>query len=662
MDKKTLFINNIEIEFDNEKNLLEVIRKANIDIPTFCYHSELSIIGACRLCLVEIEGKGIVASCSTQPNIGLKVKTYTKQIREIRKIAVELLLANHDRECSSCPKSSSCTLQEIANKLGITEVRFKKTRKYFAPDISSHSVTRNPNKCILCGDCVRACHEIQGIGIIDFAYRGSNVSIVPALGKNLHDVDCVNCGQCARVCSTAAIIPKSNIDEVWAMLDNPNRTVVIQIAPSIRVAVGEAYNIPASQILTGQIVSALKTLGFNKVFDVGFGADLTILEEAKEFIGRFSNKKNLPLMTSCCPAWVKYVEQYYPEHVDHISSCKSPQLMLGSILKEVLPKRLGIRKENIFVVSIAPCTAKKSEILKNQEEIPDIDVVITTQELIHMFKEAGIKLNNMSPEPFDLPFGFKTGAGIIFGNSGGVTEAMLRYLLNEPGEKLAKLDFLETRGLEGLKTFSIQYDGQEVKIAIVQGLKNAQLLLEKINNKQAYFDFIEVMACPGGCIGGAGQPISFDIETLERRAKDIYGFDKLLQLHKPQDNIYIKELYKDNFDELGENRVHKLLHTSYQQKKKPIQDEEVTPIKIKSAKNIKIKVCIGTSCFVNGSQTLLNNIIDYIDQNELNENVNVKATFCLAECDKGPNITINGEVMNHCTTNMVISNLKSRLI
>jgi NADH-quinone oxidoreductase subunit G len=483
---------------------------------------------------------------------------------------------------------------------------------------------------------------------------------VPAFEKNLYDVECVNCGQCARVCPTAAITPKSNIADVWSALDNPDIVVVAQIAPAVRVALGETFNILASQNLTGQIVSALKVLGFDKVFDTPFGADLTVIEETNEFIERLSSNINLPLMTSCCPAWIKYAEQYYPEYLENISSCKSPQQILGSVIKEILPKELGVKKENIFVVSIMPCTAKKFEFSKDKKQIHDVDVVITTQELIHIFQEAGIQLKDMDPESFDLPFGFKTGAGVIFGNSGGVSEAMLRYLLNESGTKAKRIDFPETRGLEGIKTLTAKYNKQDIKIAIVQGLKNAKSLIDKLNNKEVYFDFIEVMACPGGCIGGAGQPVSFDIHTLAKRSKDIYDADKSLQLHKPQDNVYIKELYKNNLGELGGTKALELLHTQYQHRKRILQDE-LTLVKTKNDKNLEIKICVGTSCFVNGSQTLLNNIINYIDKNELNENVIVKASFCLEKCDKGPSVTINDEIIHHCTTELAIATMKTKL-
>ncbi len=661
-NKKTLYINDREVEFNGERNLLEVIRKANIEIPTFCYHSELSVYGACRLCLVEVEGRGIVSSCSAIPEPGLKIKTHTKQVREIRKIALELLLANHDRNCTSCTKSSACKLQEIAAKLGVTEVRFKKTQNNFPLDNSSKALVRDPNKCILCGDCVRACYEIQGIGAIDFAFRGSDVAVVPAFGKDLDDVECVDCGQCSRVCPTGAITPKSHIPDVWKALDNPEITVVAQLAPAVRVAVGETFNIKSSENLTGQIVAALKTLGFNRVFDTAFGADLTIIEEANEFKERITNNDNLPLMTSCCPAWVKFAEQYYPEHLEHISSCKSPQQMLGAVIKEALPKDMGVKKQNVFVVSIMPCTAKKFEAFKDPKTIKDVDVVLTTQELIRMFREAGIELETLAPESFDLPFGFKTGAGVIFGNSGGVSEAVLRYLYNEQGNSnISKIDFPETRGSDGIRSISIKYHDRDVNIAIVHGLKNAKRLMEQIKKKECSYDFIEVMSCPSGCIGGAGQPISFDNQTLKKRSKDIYAADKNLQLHKSQDNVYVKELYSSILGSIGSNKAHELLHTHYHNRKRILQDE-IRLISAKDDANVEVKVCVGTSCFVNGSQALLNDLINYIDEKGLKNYVNVKATFCLEKCDKGPSVTIGNKILHHCTLDMVTDTLRKKLV
>ncbi|MGD8781809.1 MAG: NADH-dependent [FeFe] hydrogenase, group A6 [Ignavibacteria bacterium] len=658
MKSNTLFINGREVEFNNERNLLEVIRKANIEIPTFCYHSELSTYGACRLCIVDIEGRGIVTSCSTKPEAGMKIKTHTSQVREIRKISLELLLANHEKSCTTCVKSANCKLQDLANKLGVDEVRFKKTGELKAIDISSDALVRDPNKCILCGDCVRACYEIQDIGAIDFAYRGSEVAILPAFGKDLNKVECVDCGQCARVCPTGAITPKQNTDDVWKVLDDKNKKVVAQIAPAVRVAIGELFGIKPGTLMIGQIVAALKMIGFDKVFDTSFTADLTVLEETTEFLKRKEKNTNLPLFTSCCPGWVKFAEQYYPEFLPNLSTCKSPQQMFGSIAKEILPEQLYVKKENLVVVSIMPCTAKKVEAGRDEftnENIKDVDYVITTQELAAMIKQAGIKFENLTPESLDLPMGFKTGAGVIFGNSGGVSEAVLRYASEKiSGKKILQHDFTELRGDDGVREVEVNLDGKKLKLGIVSGLKNAKLLLEKIKTGKADYDLIEVMACPGGCIGGAGQPYIFDEETKMLRTKGLFEADKMLQLHKSQENPYVQQLYKNLLLEEGSEKAHNLLHTTYKNKKR-IFESELSFMNGGDSQKLEIKVCIGTNCYLKKSQSLLSKLIAYVEEKELQPFVDVSATFCMENCSEGPNVTINGIHIKECDLQKAVS-------
>ncbi|HHX39237.1 MAG TPA: 4Fe-4S binding protein, partial [Armatimonadetes bacterium] len=449
-DNEFLTIDGKEVRIEGERNLLEVIRKAGIDIPTFCYHSHLSVYGACRLCLVEVEGRGIVGSCSTPPEPGMKVKTTTQEIREIRKIAVELLLANHEKTCPTCSKSATCQLQEIARRLGVDEVRFKSTHEPVPVDRSSPSLVRDPNKCILCGDCVRVCHEIQGIGAIDFAHRGSSTAVLPAFGKDLKHVECVYCGQCASVCPTGALTVKSEIDAVWEALSDPKKKVVAQIAPAVRVAIGEHFGLAPGTVSMGQTVAALKAMGFDQVYDTSFAADLTVIEEANEFLARKEKGERLPIFTSCCPAWVKFAEQYYPSLLPHLSSCRSPQQMFGSIAREVLPEKLGVDNKDLVIVSIMPCTAKKFEAKQEkfiQDGIADVDHVLTTQELGRMIEAQGLRFSRLEPESLDMPFGFKTGAGVIFGTSGGVTEAVLRYAVEKvSGTRLEGVDFRAVRG------------------------------------------------------------------------------------------------------------------------------------------------------------------------------------------------------------------------
>jgi NADH-quinone oxidoreductase subunit G len=652
MNKDFVTIDGREIAIEGERNLLEIIRKAGIDIPTFCYHSDLSVYGACRLCLVDIEGRGIVTSCSTLPEAGLKLKTNTEEIREIRKITIELLLANHDKSCPTCPKSASCQLQDLARRLGIEEVRFKQTQERHEVDRTSPSIVRDPNKCVLCGDCVRACHEIQGIGAIDFAGRGAHTAVVPAFGKNLNKVECVYCGLCASVCPTGALTPKSEVDDVWKALHNPKKTVIAQIAPAVRVAVGEHFGMDAGTITTGQIAAALKAMGFAQVYDTSFAADLTVLEEGNEFLARKAKGENLPQFTSCCPSWVKFAEQYYPDLLPNLSSCRSPQQMFGSVARETLPEKLGIDPKSLVVVSIMPCTAKKFEARRPEFENSgqrDVDFVITTQELGRMIEETGLRFNKLEPESLDMPFGFKTGAGVIFGASGGVTEAVLRYAAEQIGGiRLDSVDFKSVRGQEGLREATVTVAGIELKLAIVHGLANARKIAERVRSGDCDYDLIEVMTCPGGCIGGAGQPISRDSDIKQRRAQGLYDSDKMLEFHKSQDNHMVRECYARHLGEVGGEKAHHLLHTSYHSRRR-ISDSDLGLLGGPGQEKLAVRVCVGTSCMVRGSQALLQKMLDYIEAHDLQNVVEVNATFCFEQCDRGPTIAVGDTVIEKCS-------------
>ena len=605
---KTVSIDGRDVPMNGERNLLELIRKAGIELPTFCYHSDLSVYGACRLCLVDIEGRGIQGACSTPPEPGLTVRTQTEEIREIRKVAIELLLANHDQQCPTCPKSSACQLQEVARKLGIRKVRFKPVHKPAELDFSSVSIVRDPNKCVLCGDCVRFCSEIQGIGAIDFAYRGHQAAVLPAFGKGLGQGECVNCGQCAAVCPTGALTPRPEVDEVWRALNDPGKTVVAQIAPAVRVALGEAFGLPHGASASGQMVAALKRLGFDKVYDTAFSADLTVVEEATEFLNRKAKGERLPQFTSCCPGWVKFAEQYFPELLPNLSTCKSPQQMLAAVCKATLPEELGIGKHDLVVVSIMPCTAKKYEARRrefSQDNVPDVDHVLTTQEFARMIEEAGLKFSQLEPESFDMPLGFKTGAGLIFGNSGGVSEAVLRYAAEKvTGQPLPNPDFQAVRGEAGQRVATVNLGGQPLKLAVVHGLKNARTIAEQVCRGECDFDLIEVMACPGGCVGGAGQPVTRDPEVRRSRTRGLYEADKHLDLHKPQENHYVTELYQKYLGEIGGRKAHYLLHTSYHNRRR-IADEHILLGAGAEDNKVRVNVCVGTNCFLKGSQALL---------------------------------------------------------
>jgi NADH-quinone oxidoreductase subunit G len=664
-NNKYMFLDGRKVAFDNERNVLEVARKAGIDIPTFCYHSELSVYGACRLCLVDIEGRGIVTSCSSAPESGMKVKTNTREIRNIRRINVELLLANHERECTSCGKSGNCSLQTLSRKLGIDRIRYKSTRKEAPVDKSSPCLEHNPNKCVLCGDCVRFCDEIQSVGAIDFAHRGSNATVTPAFGKPLADVECVGCGQCSRVCPTGALIPRSEVEEVWEELDNEKKTVVVQVAPAIRVALGEHFGMEPGTITTGRIVSALRAIGFDKVFDTSFTADLTVMEETNEFIQRFTEGKNLPQFTSCCPSWVKFAEQYYPELLSNISTCRSPQQMFGSLAKAMLPKLLKVEVNDLAVVSIMPCTAKKFE-AKRPEFITesygaDVDHVITTQELARMIEEAGIDFHRLQPDSFDLPMGFKTGAGTIFGASGGVTEAVLRYAVEKVnGVNLDSPDFHEARGEEGIREIEVELDGKPVKMAIVFGLANARKICESVRAGQCDYQLIEVMACPGGCINGAGQPASYDYSVIKKRGQSLYEVDKQLQIHKSQENPYVVYAYYEVLEGTGSDKAHQLLHTSYCNRKR-ITDDGMELVVGSQKDAVSIGVCMGTNCYLNGSQNILKGLMQYVEENNLEEQVNVKAAFCFERCGQSPNVRVGEKLISACTLDKACEALDNEL-
>ncbi|HOW54606.1 MAG TPA: NADH-dependent [FeFe] hydrogenase, group A6 [Syntrophorhabdaceae bacterium] len=660
MNGTFVLIDNKEIPIENEQNLLELIRKARIDLPTFCYHSELSIYGACRLCMVQVEGMGLVPACSTPPANEMKVSTNTEEIRKMRRIIVELLLANHSQNCPTCQKSTTCQLQALARRLGITKIRFRNQLKEVPLDESSPSIVRDPNKCVLCGDCVRICSEVQSVGAIDFAYRGAQTVVIPSFGKALDKVECVNCGQCVRVCPTGALTPRSEVDEVWNAIHDPSKIVVAQVAPAVRVAIGEMFGLPPGTTTTGQIAAALRAVGFDRIYDTSFTADLTVLEESSEFIKRVTAGDRIPQFTSCCPAWVKFVEQYYPEFVDHLSSCRSPQQMFGALAKEMLSSELGVNREDIVVVSIMPCTAKKFEAKRPEFEsdgVRDVDHVLTTQEFGRMIDEAGLHFKELGPESFHLPFGFKTGAGVIFGNSGGVSEAVLRYVSEKlTGQKHDAYEFTSVRGEEGIREAKLSVAGKEFTLAVVSGLGNARKALEMIRSGAAHYDFVEVMACPGGCVGGAGQPVFSDTAVRRKRTRGIYENDRMLELHKSQDNPYITELYQNVLGDVGSPKAHKLLHTSYRTRKR-IFDEDVD-ISAGGEKSVDVSVCFGTSCFLKGSQKLLRDILVHIRSNGIGARVNVKASFCFEKCDKGPTIKVGNRIIEGCTIEKAIEAIK----
>ena len=568
-DKKTLFIDGKEVEFTDEPNLLEVIRKAGMNVPTFCYRPDLTSFGACRMCVVEVEGRGIQSSCTMPPEAGLKIHLNTEKTRRIRKTVLELLLANHDRSCLTCEKSGDCELQKYAEEYGITKIRYAEKEDYLPIDDSSPSIVRDPNKCILCGACVRACSEFQGHSVLGFANRGSKTVVEPMNGRPLGQVDCVNCGQCVAVCPTGALTIKSSLDDVWARITNPEVKVIAHMAPSVRVALGEMFGLEPGENTIGKIDAALRRIGFDMVFDTNFGADLTIMEEATEFIDRLKSGQNLPLFTSCCPAWVKYLEMMHPDMLNHLSSCKSPMSMQSPVLVDLIPKMLGIPRENLTVVAIMPCTAKKYEALRpelSQNGRQDTDFVLTTKELGKMIKSAGIDFNSLEPEVPDSPFGEYTGAGTIFGASGGVAEAAVRTAYEfATGEVLQNVDIKEMRGTTNrCKDVEIDIKGTKVVVRVVSTLKEAEKSIKEIKEGKAQFQMLEVMACPGGCINGGGQPASFnDSKIKQERAEGLYKEDEQLPIRKSHMNPSVQKLYQEFLEHPNSHKAHEILHTVY---------------------------------------------------------------------------------------------------
>lgn len=559
-NKEYMLIDGNPVEINGEKNLLEVIRKAGIELPTFCYHSELSVYGACRMCMVENSHGGMEAACSTVPKAGMEIYTNTERLHKHRKMILELLLANHCRDCTTCQKNGKCRLQELASLFGLESIRFKNLKPEPELDTSSLSIIRDAHKCILCGDCVRMCNEIQNVGAIDFVNRGSKMVIGPAFNEPIANSPCVGCGQCAAVCPTGAIVIRKDTGRVWPELNDKNTKVVAQVAPAVRVAMAKEFGLPENENSMGRITAALRRLGFDEVYDTATGADLTVLEESNEFLQRIEAGENLPLITSCCPAWIQYCEKNHPELMKNISTCKSPMQMFSSVIKAEYANSL----RRVVCVAIMPCTAKKFECAREEfmhDGVPETDYVITTQELIQMIHKAGIVFDELEPEAVDPEFSTSTGAGVIFGVTGGVTEAVLRRLSTDKSKKaLLSIAFNDVRGMKGVKETTIPYGDKEVRIAIVSGLKNAESVIQALKNGE-HFDFIEVMACPGGCVAGGGQPFGTNA-TKEVRGKALYSADKMLSIKRSEENPLMLSLY----DGVLKGRVHELLHVHYNHK------------------------------------------------------------------------------------------------
>ena len=574
----TLTIDGVVTKAPSNATIMEAADAIGINIPRLCYHPHLSIAGACRVCLVEVEGmRNPVASCAYPVADGMKIHTSSTQLRRLRRDVVELILDNHPQDCQTCDRNQNCELQKLSYEMGIRERYFEGERKQLEKDLSSPAVIRDPEKCILCGRCVRVCDEVQGVCNLSQHRRGFHINVAPAHEGNMMNSVCVQCGQCANVCPTAAILEHSATDEVFKALEDPTKHVVVQTAPSIRAAIGEGFGYEPGTPATGKMVSALRLMGFDKVFDTNFGADLTIVEEAHEFLRRLEKNEKLPLITSCSPGWIKFMEHFYPELIPFASTCRSPMTMLSVLIKTYYAEKAQVDPKNIYVVGVMPCTAKKYEARRPEHfapwGTPYTDAVLTTRELIWMMKSYGIEFKHLGDAYFDNPLGLSTGAADIFGTTGGVMEAALRTAYEKvTGQPLEQLDFTEVRGVEGVKESKVKIGDKTLFVAVSNGLTNAKHVLDKVRSGEKKYHMIEIMACPGGCIGGGGQPYPpagmhiMDAKLLRMRAKALYSIDAQKQFRKSHENPYIQKLYDRFLGEPNGPKAHELLHTHYEPK------------------------------------------------------------------------------------------------
>ena len=573
-----LTIDGKEIEVEEGKTILEAARMINIDIPTLCFLKDINEVGECRMCVVEVEGRrGFATSCIQKVEEGMIVHTNTEKVIEARRLVLDLILSNHDRECLTCTRNGTCELQKLAQEFNLDEIEYKGERTPHEIDDLSPSIVRDFNKCVLCRRCVATCKKVQGVGAIDCAGRGFTSCVSTAGNNSLANVNCTLCGQCIESCPVGALKEKDSTKEVWRALKDEDKYVVVQTAPAVRVALGEEFAMPIGTNVTGKMVSALKKMGFDKVFDTNTGADFTIMEEGTEFIQRMQNGGTLPMITSCSPGWVRYCELNYPDLIPHLSTCKSPHQMFGAIIKSYYAEKFEIDPSKIYMVSVMPCIAKKYERTRDNMQgagYDDVDAVITTRELARMIKQAHIDFNSLEDSSFDDPMGEATGAAAIFGTTGGVMEAALRTVADKlTGEDLKEIDYKEARGEKGIKKATLNIAGKEVKIVVASGLANARKIMDEIQSGKADYQFVEIMACPGGCVMGGGQPIRTSKERAEidiraKRANALYTIDEKSTLRKSHENPVIQKIYKEYLEEPGSHKAHELLHTSYSKKEK----------------------------------------------------------------------------------------------
>ena len=569
-----LTINNIPVEVPKGTKIMQAAKTLGIDIPHLCYHEDQRIKAHCRLCSVEVTGKRrLLAACSTEVWEGMDVHTDTEIVRDTQVSILQLMLANHHKDCLSCPRNQNCDLQRLCSRFNILKSPLPSVVKDEPRIETNPSIVRDPSKCIRCGRCIRACKDVQGIAALTYAGRSSDIVVTTAFNKPMEKTDCVLCGQCSLVCPTGAIVEKDDTQKVLDALQNPKKHVIVQVAPAVRVALGDAFGMQPGAIMTRQMVTALKLLGFDGVFDTNFGADLTIMEEGYEFLNRLNNDGVLPMMTSCSPGWVNYVEKHFPDYRDHLSSAKSPMSMFGAIAKTYYPEKAGLDVNDIVTVAVMPCTAKKYEASRpemGRNGQQDVDIVLTTRELIKLIKYVGLSLTELPESDFDSPLGVGSGAGAIFGATGGVMEAALRTVYEKvTGKTLKKLEFTAVRGFEGIKEATVTINGRDIRLAVVHTLKNARKIMEQVKKGISPYDFIEVMACPGGCIGGGGQPIGTTNAIRQKRMAALYEIDKNMPLRKSHENPEIITLYKDFLGEPLSEKAHELLHTTYTKVTKP---------------------------------------------------------------------------------------------
>ncbi|MBN1982936.1 MAG: iron hydrogenase small subunit [Chitinivibrionales bacterium] len=569
----TIYIDNVPLTVPDTYTIMQAADSIGIHIPRLCFHHSLSTFGACRICVVEVEGlKAFPPSCATAVVEGMKVQTMSAGVQKARKQVLELILASHNGDCTICEKNGACDLRALAEQMDITTVSIEGEKRHYTPDASSASLIRRSEKCILCGKCVRVCSEIQGVNALTFSHRGFKTNVVPAYNNNMADSVCINCGQCVNVCPTGALIEKDGRDDVWKNLHDPDKVVVVQIAPAVRVAIGEGFGLPPGKDMSLQTVTALKLMGFEAVFDTQFSADLTIMEEGHELIHRIQNNGTLPMVTSCSPGWIKFCETFYPQMLPHISTCKSPQQMMGALIKTYYAEQKGIDPKNLYSVSIMPCVAKKFEAARpemNASGYQDVDVVLTTRELVKMIRSAGINLAKLPPTEFDNPLGASSGAAPIFGATGGVMEAALRTAYEVlTGNELPGINFTAARGFSGIREAEVAINGLTVRIAIAHGLANVHKVFSDIIEGRKQYHFIEIMTCPGGCLGGGGQPYPTDGEYLDKgvydkRAEGLYAIDNAKGYRKSHQNPDVIALYQNFLEKPLGHRSHQLLHTHY---------------------------------------------------------------------------------------------------